>query len=345
MGGYCGGAPNTGYFAAQNFFDQIYGVAGVDFGALTVNYVGVASGAVWGGNPSYFLSDFAATYAKFFGPPATFTGTTVAPAVTSSVLTQGQSTVTVTSIAGISDGWVVTGLGIPNNGAPVTVTNIAGLVVTLSQPVTLNGTVPLQFADPVGSYQITAIGATTTQFTVGQFLVGPGISGGSLVTAYNSVTQTLTLSKQVSASGTGVTFITYPTPFAPIAVIQLFINLAQSSVMSARWMDTWYLAVGLYVAHFLTLWMRSETGPNTTAAQIVQSGLQIGMLTSKSVGDVSAGIETIKGFLSEWGDWQLTLYGVQFATYAAAIGSGPVYVGSGVGGAGGYYGGPSFGVI
>lgn len=326
----CYGSPNTGYYAAQNFFDQLYGVAGVDYGALTVNYVGLASGMVWGSNPPYYLSDLLAIYSKFFGPATTFIGNTVSPAFTKATITIDSNIATVPDATGISVGWEVTGIGIPE-GTIVTAVN--GLAITLSNVAFVNGTVPATFADPVGSYQI-AISGTVAGLSKGQLLTGMGIPPGTVVVSAS--TSLVTLSKQVTASGTGTTFNFYQTPWVPLVVIQLFINVALASIMQRRWLEMWPLGMALYIAHNLTLWMRTESGPNSTAAQIVASGLQIGMLTSKSVGDVSAGITLVGGFLEDWGAYQQTEYGIQFATYAAAIGSGPIWVGSSPGIPGGY---------
>jgi len=96
--------------------------------------------------------------------------------------------------------------------------------------------------------------------------------------------------------------------------------------MQARWLDTWTLAMALYVAHFCTLYMRSEAGPNQTASQIATSGLEKGVTVSKSAGGVSVGVQVPQG-LEAWGGWTETTYGTQLVNFAQAIGSGPIWVG------------------
>jgi hypothetical protein len=61
-----------------------------------------------------------------------------------------------------------------------------------------------------------------------------------------------------------------------------------------------------------------------TGAQIAAQGLFGGIQTSKSVGDVSVGYTPLA--LESWGAWNLTLYGVELATMANVVGSGPLLI-------------------
>ena len=110
------------------------------------------------------------------------------------------------------------------------------------------------------------------------------------------------------------------------SLIQLYINLANASLQQARWLDTWPLAMSLFVAHFLTLYLQSEGNPTSNPAQIAQSGLARGILVSKSVGSVSGSYETIVRDLEGFAAWNLTTYGQQLATFAKIIGMGPQYI-------------------
>ena len=80
-----------------------------------------------------------------------------------------------------------------------------------------------------------------------------------------------------------------------------------------------------FVAHYATLYLRSEGNVGSTAGQIAASGLTRGIMVTKSAGNVSAMIEVPKG-LEEWGAWTSTEYGVQLATIAKVIGIGGMYI-------------------
>lgn len=116
-------------------------------------------------------------------------------------------------------------------------------------------------------------------------------------------------------------------PVIPTAVMNAYIALASASIMQARWFEGWQNAMGLFIAHYLTLWLRAQQGgnPNATGAQIASAGLAFGILTSKSADGVSAGYTPVPG-LDNWGAWNLTSYGQLFATLAQAQGSGPLFL-------------------
>lgn len=245
----------TGLF--QAFYEQMFG-QGLDLGALTLNYIGGASGAVPNGNPPYTLGDFLSVYPKFFGPPTAFNGSTA-------------------------------------------------------------------YNDPVTGAQITGI-ESTVGMAIGQLVSGYGVAVGSLITTVT--TNAITLSLPVTQSTTAASFTVYQAPFIPMIVVQMYINLARASLMYARWFEAWPLAMALYIAHYVTLWMQTESGPNLTAAQVAVSGLQQGIITSQAAGDVSASTEPVPGF-DDWGSMALTQYGVQLAGMAKSVGAGPIWVGSG----------------
>lgn len=159
--------------------------------------------------------------------------------------------------------------------------------------------------------------------TVGSMIVANGFAPGTIIMAVSGTS--LTLSNSASATATGVVADAYLKPWVPLVVMQIFINLASASIMQARWKTTWTFGMALFIAHYVTLWMQTETQPQGTAAQVANSGLQQGMLVSEAAGDVSAGLKPIE--IAEAGAYNLTDYGVQFATYAyGGIGAGIMYV-------------------
>jgi hypothetical protein len=80
----------------------------------------------------------------------------------------------------------------------------------------------------------------------------------------------------------------------------------------------------LYATWFTT--STTSTVASPTASQVAAQGLATGILTSKSVGDVSAGYTALES-LKEFGAWQLTRYGQQLITIAKTIGAGPMVLG------------------
>jgi Protein of unknown function (DUF4054) len=145
-------------------------------------------------------------------------------------------------------------------------------------------------------------------------------------TGYNVATGNVT----TGGTGTGALVdINYITPSVlngiPQAVLQMYINLAQACLDSARWLDIWPMAMALFVAHFTTLYLRSEGSVGSTPGRIAASGLTRGIMVSKGAGNVQSMIEVPKG-LEEWGAWTQTEYGTQLATFAKVIGMGGMYI-------------------
>ena len=121
-----------------------------------------------------------------------------------------------------------------------------------------------------------------------------------------------------------VTLSVYEAPLVPLAVIQLYLNLAYVSLMQSRWRESWQLGMALYIAHYLTLWCQTEGNAQTTANQVVANSLQAGITVSQGADGVSQGLQLLTK-LENWAAWTLTQYGVQLATLARVVGAGPAY--------------------
>ena len=171
-----------------------------------------------------------------------------------------------------------------------------------------------------GSPTITTTATTGVQ--VGQLIGGQGIPAGAMVIGVNPGVS-ITISANATANGT--TVFVFESPLVPLAIVQAYLNLATASLMSSRWREAWTIAMGLYIAHYLTLYLQTDGNPNPTAAQAVVQGLQRGVAVSKAVGDTSIGLQALTG-LEEWGAWTLTQYGLQLITMARVVGSGPIYI-------------------
>lgn len=158
---------------------------------------------------------------------------------------------------------------------------------------------------------------------VGSVVTGAGVPNTATVASYANAV--LTLSDPPTISGTPVAINIYAAPFVPTVVLNLFIAAARGSIFIDRWCELWELAMGLYVAHYVTLWLKANGNPATTPGRLVSAALAFGILTSKAADGVSAGYSVLSG-LDDWGAYQLTEYGQQFATFAKVIGSGSALV-------------------
>ncbi|WNF07262.1 DUF4054 domain-containing protein [Brevibacillus borstelensis] len=114
----------------------------------------------------------------------------------------------------------------------------------------------------------------------------------------------------------------------PQEIVQMYIDLANACIQEARWHAYWKVAMGWFVAHFLTLYVQGTADPNSGAAGVLKAGESRGLVASKSVGDVSVSRDysTIAGDLDGWAAWKLTTYGQQLATIGRIVGKGGMYV-------------------
>jgi hypothetical protein len=157
----------------------------------------------------------------------------------------------------------------------------------------------------------------------GQLFVNPNFTADALIVDVGSNSFTLSQPSQNTASAQRC--VVYKTPFVPIIVIRTFLNLALASVMYQRYAEAWFMAMSLFLAHYCTMFLRTEAGPNLTASQVASSGLTKGIIISRAAGDVSARSQVVAG-QEQWGAWTETEYGIQFITLARATNMGPIWV-------------------
>lgn len=170
---------------------------------------------------------------------------------------------------------------------------------------------------------LTAV-SSVTGLVVGTILAASGIPDGSVISAINSGASTVTINKNTTLAASNVSVISYPSPLIPLPIIAAYIYLATSSLPQGRYQEMWLAVMGMFIAHYLTLWLETQAvTPNSNAIQVATSGLAMGIKTSKAAGNVSAGLQPLID-LEGWGAFQLTSYGQQFATIAKTIGSLPM---------------------
>lgn len=121
------------------------------------------------------------------------------------------------------------------------------------------------------------------------------------------------------------------TGFVPDSILNQFIRMANNTVSPDRWFESWRFACGLFVAHFITLYLRQNKGNtdgSSTAGQVADSGAIIGIVSSASLGDASVSYDTSAATQAtqNWGQWNLTTYGQQYASIARMYVIGGSYI-------------------
>ncbi len=113
----------------------------------------------------------------------------------------------------------------------------------------------------------------------------------------------------------------------PTVMLDLFISMANSSILPSQWGALWQYAAGLYVAHYSTLYLRTYAESSSTPAQAAASGALVGVVSSAKLGadSVSYDTDALTKATETWGDLNATQYGQLLATQARLIGLGGSY--------------------
>lgn len=118
-------------------------------------------------------------------------------------------------------------------------------------------------------------------------------------------------------------------PIIPSVVIDAWVKMAHASLSKARYHDAWELVMGLFIAHFLTLYLQTMASPDAPVGKIINAGLAKGMVSSKSASDLSISYDfsMISGQeFAGWGTYKLTAFGQQFITLARVYSMGGMVV-------------------
>ncbi len=102
----------------------------------------------------------------------------------------------------------------------------------------------------------------------------------------------------------------------PEKIIQMYLDFAHHCIKYKRWRNGFQIGIGLFVAHFCTLYLQSFS--DTTAQSVINAGQSKGLVVSKAVDGVSVSYDyaTALQGLSEWGGWTMTSYGTQLVMLA-----------------------------
>ena len=115
----------------------------------------------------------------------------------------------------------------------------------------------------------------------------------------------------------------------PLQLLKMWVNMAHASILKARYHDAWEVCMGLFVAHWLTLYLQGAASEDDPVGKIVNAGLAKGLQSSKSAGDLSVSYDfsVVTGSdFDGWGTYKLTIYGQQFITLAKAYSLGGMMV-------------------
>lgn len=113
----------------------------------------------------------------------------------------------------------------------------------------------------------------------------------------------------------------------PDAALDMYVDLGLSCVNYKRFNRMWKAAIGLFIAHFCTLYLQSMQPEGTDASQVLASASSAGMVTSESADGVSYSRDgSALNDMNGWAAFKMTTFGVQFATMAKLVGRGGMYV-------------------
>ena len=104
------------------------------------------------------------------------------------------------------------------------------------------------------------------------------------------------------------------------SVVDAWVGIAHQCVKYSLWDKTWELGMGLFIAHFLTLYQ--QTIEEDLVNPVLSKGLSKGLITSESVGGMSVSYD-LSSFTSEfdgWGTFKQTIFGQQYVHFLQMMG-------------------------
>jgi len=115
--------------------------------------------------------------------------------------------------------------------------------------------------------------------------------------------------------------------FLPPHILDSFIAMANEAIQEARWFEKWRWAMGLYIAHYATLYLRAFSEGSSSTQAAAGSGALIGVVSSASLGDSSVTYDTraLVAATEKWGAWNSTSYGQLLVTEARLVSMGGTF--------------------
>nr|DAO88093.1 MAG TPA: head to tail adaptor [Caudoviricetes sp.] len=117
-------------------------------------------------------------------------------------------------------------------------------------------------------------------------------------------------------------------PQIPDVVMDAWLKMAQAAISKARYGDMWDMAMGFFVAHWLTLYLQTAADADAPVGKIISAGLAKGLQTSKSAGDLSVSYDfsIVADDFDGWGTYKYTMFGQQLITLAKMVSMGGMCV-------------------
>jgi len=293
-----------------------------------------ATNLVFGTNPPYYLDNFLAFSPKFFGPVAAFANSST---------TVGSSVVTVPSVTGLMMSQFIQCPCLPPGSLITGVTGATSITVNTVATATLTGVTLTAYASPVVPTAVIQIyvnlaSASLVQarwqdswplgmawFIAHYCTMFAETDSAALATAWQTIVHG---EVPVGAAGQAVYTLSAQPPGDALQALTnngLFLTPGVDYTLSGGVIT---LAAPSDGDHLYATWpIQSQTQVTVpaTAAQIAAQGIATGIMTSKSVGDVSASYAALT-VLEDWGSFGLTKYGQQFASMARIMGAGPMCI-------------------
>jgi hypothetical protein len=121
----------------------------------------------------------------------------------------------------------------------------------------------------LGSNVITV--TSTAGLNYGQFLQSRNnFPCGTVITDIGS--NTITVSTNALVTNANATLMVYESSPIPTGVITLYLRLAWSSLVHKRWCEEWWVAMSLFIAHYCTLYAKSDASMVFETLQTVTHG-------------------------------------------------------------------------
>jgi len=111
-----------------------------------------------------------------------------------------------------------------------------------------------------------------------------------------------------------------PAPLVPMEILEMYIELAHDCISYALFGRLWRVCMGLFIAHFLTLYLQTMDDP--------LAGDTTGLIASKSVDGVSVSYNhnALTSDMEGFGMFKATTFGEQLITWVRMLGIGGLYV-------------------
>lgn len=119
----------------------------------------------------------------------------------------------------------------------------------------------------------------------GQFLQSMSVfPPGTVITGIGN--NTITVNTNALVTSSNATLMVFEASPIPAGVILMYLNLAYASLVQARWQEQWYVAMGWFIAHYCTLYAKSD------ASEVFET-LQTTMHAENPVGTIPGLVYTI----------------------------------------------------